>query len=140
LDDAVDLEKFSASLKNGVLVVTAPKDLKGLEETKDPIKRIPISVVASSTESIAPSTVDTKTEVTDAAGKDAKDASTNAQSAEVAKNEHVSVGGDEDAAVLDLDNDEQQPAVADSTENKKIHVQIHKEDSTVTSNEPTTTA
>ena len=44
LDDAVDLDKFSADLKNGVLVVTAPKDLKRLEETvEDHVKRIPIT-------------------------------------------------------------------------------------------------
>jgi HSP20 family molecular chaperone IbpA len=40
LDDAVDLEQLTANLKNGVLVVTAPRDLKRVEET---VKRIPIT-------------------------------------------------------------------------------------------------
>jgi HSP20 family molecular chaperone IbpA len=32
LDATVDIDKFSANLKNGVLVVTAPKDLKRIEK------------------------------------------------------------------------------------------------------------
>merc|ERR1712224_227081 len=32
LDQTVDVEKFTASLKNGVLTVSAPKDLEKLEE------------------------------------------------------------------------------------------------------------
>jgi len=39
LDPAVDVDQFSASLENGVLVVSAPKDLKRIEEN---IKKIPI--------------------------------------------------------------------------------------------------
>jgi HSP20 family molecular chaperone IbpA len=39
LDPAVDTEKFSASLQNGVLVVSAPKDMKRLEGN---IKTIPV--------------------------------------------------------------------------------------------------
>merc|ERR1712188_241649 len=38
LDQTVDVEKFTASLKNGVLTVSAPKDLAKLEEN---IRRIP---------------------------------------------------------------------------------------------------
>ena len=40
LDPSVDLDKFTASLKNGVLVVSAPKDMKKLEAS---IRRIPIT-------------------------------------------------------------------------------------------------
>lgn len=39
LDPAVDVEKFSANLDNGVLVVAAPKDMKRIEEN---VVRIPI--------------------------------------------------------------------------------------------------
>merc|ERR1712063_202795 len=39
LDPTVDIEQFSATLNDGVLVVTAPKDLKRLEEN---IRRTPI--------------------------------------------------------------------------------------------------
>lgn len=45
LDPAVDVEKFTATLDHGVLVVTAPKDLKKIEEN---IRKIPISSVESS--------------------------------------------------------------------------------------------
>ena len=40
-DPSIDLEKFSATLENGVLLVTAPKDMKKLEEN---IRTIPITV------------------------------------------------------------------------------------------------
>merc|ERR1719428_2120432 len=40
LDPTVDVDSFTATLKNGVLVVSAPKDLKKLEEN---IRRIPIT-------------------------------------------------------------------------------------------------
>merc|ERR1712188_287123 len=39
LDQTVDVEKFTASLKNGVLTVSAPKDLAKLEEN---VRRIPV--------------------------------------------------------------------------------------------------
>jgi len=38
-DETVDIEKFSANLKNGVLVVTAPKILERIQDT---IRKIPI--------------------------------------------------------------------------------------------------
>merc|ERR1712188_201233 len=38
-DQTVDVEKFTASLKNGVLTVSAPKDLEKLEEN---VRRIPV--------------------------------------------------------------------------------------------------
>merc|ERR1719443_906989 len=44
LDKTVDVDKFTASLNNGVLVVSAPKDLAKLEEN---IRRIPITAAAS---------------------------------------------------------------------------------------------
>merc|ERR1712164_185890 len=40
LDPTVDVDKFTATLKNGVLVVSAPKDLGKLEEN---VRRIPIT-------------------------------------------------------------------------------------------------
>ena len=42
LDPTVDVDKFTASLKNGVLNVSAPKDLAKLEEN---VRRIPITSV-----------------------------------------------------------------------------------------------
>merc|ERR1719414_1698437 len=39
LDQTVDVEKFTASLKNGVLTVSAPKDLEKLEAN---VRRIPV--------------------------------------------------------------------------------------------------
>merc|ERR1712093_24641 len=39
LDQTVDVDKFTASLKNGVLTVSAPKDLEKLEEN---VRRIPV--------------------------------------------------------------------------------------------------
>merc|ERR1712211_159383 len=45
LDRTVDVDKFTASLNNGVLVVSAPKDLSKLEES---IRRIPITAAAAS--------------------------------------------------------------------------------------------
>merc|ERR1719414_163846 len=39
LDQTVDVDKFTATLKNGVLTVAAPKDLEKLEEN---VRRIPV--------------------------------------------------------------------------------------------------
>merc|ERR1712124_44770 len=44
LDQTVDVEKFTASLTNGVLTVTAPKDLAKLEEN---VRRIPVMSAAA---------------------------------------------------------------------------------------------
>merc|ERR1719399_1765502 len=44
LDKTVDVEKITAALKNGVLTVSAPKDLKKLEEN---IRRIPVVTSAA---------------------------------------------------------------------------------------------
>ena len=40
LDPTIDVEKFTASLKNGVLIVSAPREMKRVEET---IRKIPIT-------------------------------------------------------------------------------------------------
>ena len=64
LDPSIDVDKFTANLKNGVLIVSAPKDLKRIEEN---IRTIPITqlgddvdVEVSSTE-----TTDSTEEVAD---------------------------------------------------------------------------
>ena len=44
LDPAIDTDKISANLQNGVLVVSAPKDMKRVE---DAIKKVPITELAS---------------------------------------------------------------------------------------------
>merc|ERR1712125_314958 len=49
LDQTVDVDKFTASLNNGVLVVSAPKDLEKLEEN---VRRIPITAAASVLEDV----------------------------------------------------------------------------------------
>merc|ERR1712188_196073 len=49
LDKTVDVDKFTASLNNGVLVVSAPKDLAKLEEN---VRRIPITAAASVLEDV----------------------------------------------------------------------------------------
>merc|ERR1719281_566 len=51
LDQTVDVDKFTATLKNGVLTVSAPKDLGKLEEN---VRRIPV-VAAAATGEAAPS-------------------------------------------------------------------------------------
>jgi HSP20 family protein len=44
LDPTVDVDKFTANLQNGVLIVSAPKDLKRVEES---IRKIPVNVIDS---------------------------------------------------------------------------------------------
>merc|ERR1712232_1325208 len=44
LDKTVDEEKLTATVKNGILTVSAPKDLKKLEEN---IRRIPVVTAAA---------------------------------------------------------------------------------------------
>jgi HSP20 family molecular chaperone IbpA len=51
LDRSVDVEQFSAHLSNGVLTITAPKDIKKLEES---VRRIPISTGNPSMEAVPP--------------------------------------------------------------------------------------
>jgi HSP20 family protein len=45
LDPSVDIDKFTADLKNGVLIVAAPKDLQRIEKS---IRKIPVMDVDSS--------------------------------------------------------------------------------------------
>mmetsp|Transcript_24112 Transcript_24112/g.45855 ORF Transcript_24112/g.45855 Transcript_24112/m.45855 type:complete len:212 (-) Transcript_24112:74-709(-) len=40
LDPTIDVEKFTASLKNGVLIISAPREMKRIDET---IRKIPIT-------------------------------------------------------------------------------------------------
>merc|ERR1711963_1144951 len=53
LDQTVDVDKFTASLKDGVLTVAAPKDLAKLEEN---VRRIPVMAAATTAETDATST------------------------------------------------------------------------------------
>lgn len=49
LDPAIDLDGFKANLENGVLIISAPKDMKKLEEN---IRRIPIETSTPEDEEI----------------------------------------------------------------------------------------
>lgn len=55
LDPTVDAEAFSANLENGVLIVTAPKDIKKIE---DAVKKIPITEISTEAVSVTTDTVD----------------------------------------------------------------------------------
>jgi HSP20 family protein len=60
LDRSVDVEQFSAQLNSGVLTITAPKDIKKLEES---VRRIPITTDAPPLGEIAsPATIETSSE------------------------------------------------------------------------------
>jgi HSP20 family protein len=54
VDPAVDVDKFSATLDHGVLMVTAPKNMKKLEEN---VRKIPIMAGSSSVVAEAPSSL-----------------------------------------------------------------------------------
>lgn len=61
LDPSVDVDKFTATLKNGVLVVGAPKNLEQVRET---VRRIPIMGAADAKDDeTASETLDEKNEV-----------------------------------------------------------------------------
>lgn len=60
IDPTVDVEKFTASLDNGVLVVSAPKDLKRIEES---VRSIPITELSSATNEAPKVQNDQKAEV-----------------------------------------------------------------------------
>jgi hypothetical protein len=49
LDPSVDLEKFTATLDNGVLVITAPKDSQRIEKN---LRRIPIVTTPAAATSV----------------------------------------------------------------------------------------
>ncbi|KAI2492191.1 Hsp20/alpha crystallin family [Fragilaria crotonensis] len=63
LDPSIETDKISADLQNGILLVTAPKDLKKIE---DSVKTIPIKVITD-----AP--VEVKTDANDAHSDNAKE-------------------------------------------------------------------
>ncbi|KAL7566010.1 hypothetical protein ACA910_011030 [Epithemia clementina (nom. ined.)] len=57
VDPTVDVEKFTANLENGVLIISAPKDLKRIEEK---IRNIPV-VVAAEEDTVVGTTNDDQT-------------------------------------------------------------------------------
>ena len=63
LDPSIETDKISADLQNGILLVTAPKDLKKIE---DSVKTIPIKVIADTP-------VEVKTDANDAHSDNAKE-------------------------------------------------------------------
>merc|ERR1712107_359969 len=67
LDPSVDVDKFKASLNNGVLVVSAPKDFSKLEEN---VRRIPITAAATVASIADDTVVDAKEITTEASGKE----------------------------------------------------------------------
>lgn len=68
LDSTVDIDQFSANLQNGVLVVSAPKDLKKLEEG---VKSIPVTELPSKPTEIKSDSLETeKEEVTSSVSSD----------------------------------------------------------------------
>jgi HSP20 family molecular chaperone IbpA len=64
LDPSVDIDKFSADLSNGVLVITAPKDMKRLEQSvrKIPVMQSAEDKAAQEATETAMTTTDTKVE------------------------------------------------------------------------------
>jgi HSP20 family molecular chaperone IbpA len=72
MDPTVDVDKFRASLQNGVLVITAPKDLQRIETN---IRRIPIETDSFDLDESAGAEVDVVSEVKGEAqeSKDAED-------------------------------------------------------------------
>merc|ERR1712124_232686 len=90
LDQTVDVDKFTATLKNGVLTVSAPKDLGKLEEN---VRRIPVTAAveaAADDEMASPS--------------NEKESGTPSDNNEDApKAEHKQ---EEEAKTIDLDKDE----------------------------------
>merc|ERR1711959_614888 len=85
LDQTVDVEKFTASLKNGVLTVSAPNDLEKLEEN---VRRIPVLAAVDESASAAAPEQDGESET---GGDD-----------DSQKNEHK----EETEASMDLDKEE----------------------------------
>merc|ERR1712125_70096 len=82
LNQTVDVDKFTATLKNGVLTVSAPKDLGKLEEN---VRRIPVTAAAD----VPPS--------------NEKESSISSDDDDAQKAEHKE---EEEAKSIDLDNDE----------------------------------
>mmetsp|Transcript_22545 Transcript_22545/g.38337 ORF Transcript_22545/g.38337 Transcript_22545/m.38337 type:complete len:208 (-) Transcript_22545:198-821(-) len=59
LDPAVDVDKFTANLKNGVLIIAAPKDMKRIETN---IRAIPISTIDDSASVVSSEVTENKTD------------------------------------------------------------------------------
>merc|ERR1719378_1516774 len=91
LDQTVDVDKFTASLKDGVLTVSAPKDLAKLEEN---VRRIPVMAALTTTEADATSTFQ------EAAGEADANDNSDAQKTEHNKKE------EEESASMNVDEDE----------------------------------
>merc|ERR1712124_164273 len=90
LDDTVDVDKLTAALKNGVLTVSAPKDLEKREQN---IRRIPVQVVEAAEATPA------------AAANDDENASTG-EGDDDASMEHTEKEKAEEIIVVDVDKEE----------------------------------
>merc|ERR1711959_394861 len=86
LDQTVDVDKFTATLKNGVLTVSAPKDLGKLEEN---VRRIPVTVVVDAADEAPPS--------------NEKESEISSDNDDAQKAEHKE---EEEAKSIDLDKDD----------------------------------
>merc|ERR1712224_759852 len=86
LDQTVDVDKFTATLKNGVLTVSAPKDLGKLEEN---VRRIPVTAAAADEAALPSYEKESETSSDD--------------NEDVPKAEHKQ---EEEAKTIDLDKDE----------------------------------
>merc|ERR1712232_175384 len=96
LDKTVDAEKFAATLKNGILTVSAPKDMKKLEEN---VRRIPVMTAASTdatdADTAPPSSDDESADSDDKTDEGAVKIELNAKKEEA----------EEEAATMDLDKE-----------------------------------
>jgi len=98
LDKTVDADKFAATLKNGILTVSAPKDMKKLEEN---VRRIPVTTAAA-TASTDATDADTAPPSSDDESADSDDKTDGAVKIELnAKKEEA----EEEAATMDLDKE-----------------------------------
>jgi len=93
LDKTVDVEQITAELKNGVLTVSAPKDMKRLEEN---VRRIPVMAAA---------VVDLTSE--DKSDEDAASTSSNDDDGGAQKTEHKENDDEEEAEAESMDVDKE---------------------------------
>jgi HSP20 family molecular chaperone IbpA len=91
----IDTENFSANLQNGVLVVSAPKDLKKVEET---VKSIPITELPAEPMQIKSEAADADTEADTSSGTPAEDVTVS-----TSKEEHVETPAAAADETIDLD-------------------------------------
>merc|ERR1712224_708603 len=91
LDQTVDVDKFTANLKNGVLTVSAPKDLGKLEEN---VRRIPVLSAAAATAADGETALPSNEKESETSSDNSEDAP---------KAEHKQ---EEEAKTIDLDKDE----------------------------------